>query len=106
MDFIAAADVFVNPSDVEGLPVAVLEALSLGKPVVATAVGGVPGIVPAGTGKLVPHDDPDALRREIEGFIHDGAARRKTGESARAYALGRFSEDRMLDEYLSLYGRR
>lgn len=103
---LASFDLFASSSRTEGLPLAIPEAMTSGLPVVATAVGGVPGIVPDGTGKLVPHDDPDALRRQIEGFIHDGATRRKTGESARTYALGRFSEDRMLDEYLSLYGRR
>jgi len=60
--FLAAADLVVNPADFEGLPLAVLEALSLGKPVVATAVGGVPTVVVDGvTGRLVPPGDPQAL---------------------------------------------
>lgn len=60
--FLAAADVVVNPADFEGLPLAVLEALSLSKPVVATAVGGVPTVVIDGvTGRLVPPGDPAAL---------------------------------------------
>jgi glycosyltransferase involved in cell wall biosynthesis len=60
--FLAAADVVVNPADFEGLPLAVLEALSLSKPVVATSVGGVPTVVIDGvTGRLVPPKDPVAL---------------------------------------------
>jgi glycosyltransferase involved in cell wall biosynthesis len=60
--FLAAADVVANPADFEGLPLAVLEALSLSKPVVATAVGGVPTVVVDGvTGRLVPPRDPQAL---------------------------------------------
>lgn len=60
--FLAAADVVVNPADYEGLPLAVLEGLSLGKPVVATEVGGVPTVVIDGvTGRLVPAKDPEAL---------------------------------------------
>ena len=60
--FLAAADVVVNPSDVEGLPLTVLEALALGRPVVATAVGGVPTVVlPGETGLLVEPGDPEAL---------------------------------------------
>jgi glycosyltransferase involved in cell wall biosynthesis len=64
--FLAAADVVVNPADYEGLPLAVLEALSLHKPVVATAVGGVPSVVVDGvTGRLVPPGDPEALARGV-----------------------------------------
>ncbi len=60
--FIAASDVVVNPAEVEGLPVSILEALALGRPVVATAVGGVPSVIVDGvTGRLVPPGDPDAL---------------------------------------------
>ncbi|HSO50616.1 MAG TPA: glycosyltransferase [Acidimicrobiia bacterium] len=60
--FLAAADAVVNPADFEGLPLAVLEALSLSKPVVATAVGGVPTVVIDGvTGRLVPPGDAEAL---------------------------------------------
>lgn len=60
--FLAAADVVVNPSDAEGLPLVVLEALALGRPVVATAVGGVPSVIrDRETGLLVPPANPDAL---------------------------------------------
>jgi glycosyltransferase involved in cell wall biosynthesis len=64
--FLAAADVVANPADFEGLPLAVLEALSLSKPVVATEVGGVPTVVVDGvTGRLVPPRDPEALANAI-----------------------------------------
>lgn len=60
--FLAAADAVVNPSDAEGLPLVVLEGLALGRPVVATAVGGVPSVVvDRSTGLLVPPGDPVAL---------------------------------------------
>lgn len=60
--FIAAADLVVNPSDVEGLPVTLLEALALGRPVVATDVGGVSSVVEhERTGLLVPPGRPEAL---------------------------------------------
>jgi glycosyltransferase involved in cell wall biosynthesis len=64
---IAAADVFVLASHHEGLPVTVMEALTLGVPVVATAVGGLPEAVTSGeNGMLVPARDPTALADAIE----------------------------------------
>src|SRR5262249_56903348 len=68
---IAAADVYVLASDHEGLPVTVMEALALGVPVVATAVGGLPEVVRSGeNGVLVPPGDPlalaDAIARALE----------------------------------------
>ena len=61
-ELLPAFDLFVLPSLREGLPFAVLEAMSAGLPVVATRVGGVPEAVAEGvTGLLVPADDPDAL---------------------------------------------
>lgn len=60
--FVAAANVVVNPSDVEGLPLSILEALAMERPVVATSVGGVPSVIRhAETGLLVPPGDPESL---------------------------------------------
>src|SRR4051812_3036409 len=75
---VAAADVAVLPSSVEGLPLVVLEAMVQGKPVVATAVGGTPELVSDGeTGLLVPPRDVDALVRALDGLLDDpGRARR------------------------------
>ncbi len=64
--FLAAADIVVNPSDVEGLPVAVLEAMALGRPIVATAVGGVPDlIINEKTGLLTEPGDANGLADAI-----------------------------------------
>jgi glycosyltransferase involved in cell wall biosynthesis len=99
---LAAFDVFASSSRTEGLPLAIPEAMSAGLPVVATAVGGVPGIVPPETGRLVQHGDAIALNDAILATLADASEK---GAAARAYASARFGEDRMMNEYLALYGR-
>ena len=102
---LSAFDLFASSSRTEGLPLALPEAMASRLPIVATRVGGVPGIVPPETGLLVPHGDEEALRTAIRSLLDDDARRRGMGESARKYALGRFAEERMLDAYLALYGK-
>ena len=64
--YIAAMDVFVLSSSMEGLPLAVLEAMAAGLPVVATAVGGLPNLIDDGkTGFLVPSGDENAMRDRL-----------------------------------------
>jgi glycosyltransferase involved in cell wall biosynthesis len=100
---LAAFDVFASSSRTEGLPLAIPEAMSAGLPVVATAVGGVPGIVPPEAGRLVPHGDEAALRAAIREMLADAPER---GRRARDYATLRFGEDRMMNAYLALYAGR
>ncbi|MGH8915201.1 MAG: glycosyltransferase, partial [Acidimicrobiia bacterium] len=102
-DFLAAADVVANPADFEGLPLAVLEALSLSKPVVATAVGGVPTVVvDRVTGLLVPPGDPVTLAEGILEALTSPEAPRWGAAGAELVA-----EDhgiaRMISEYEQLY---
>ena len=102
---LSAFDLFASSSRTEGLPLALPEAMASRLPIVATKVGGVPGIVPAEAGVLVAHGDEVALREAIRGLLDDDARRVAIGEAARRYALGRFAEERMLADYLTLYGR-
>ena len=84
LGFVAAADIFVNPSSVEGLPVAILEAMALGRPVVAAAAGGVPGIVKDGeTGILVEPNEPKALAAGIEKLLNDPFLAERLGQAAQ-----------------------
>ena len=101
-----AFDLFVLFSRTEGHPIVVLEAMATALPVVATPVGGIPGIIEDGeTGYLVPTDDEEALRGMLEHLL--GAPRRlaEVGWRARAVALERYAAERMVDEYLALYAR-
>ena len=84
--YLAAADVVINPSDVEGLPLVLLEAMALARPIVATAVGGVPGVIEDGvTGLLVPARDPDALADQALRLLTDSSLCRRLGGHAREH---------------------
>lgn len=85
LDVLAAADLFALSSTHEGLPVALMEALVLGVPVVATAVGGVPDAVTSGVeGLLVPPRDPAALADAVLALAGNAEERRRMGEAAEA----------------------
>ncbi len=97
LSFVAAADVFVNPADVEGLPVAVLEAMALEKPIVATAVGGVPSIIKDRvTGLLVPPKDPGAIAHGITELVADRTLAGSLAAAARELVEAEFGLERMV----------
>ena len=76
--------IFVLPSHFEGLPMALLEAMSFGIAPIATPVGGIPDVLSDGeNGLLVPPGDTIALTRAIEQLTSDSVLRRKLGEHAR-----------------------
>jgi glycosyltransferase involved in cell wall biosynthesis len=84
LELVAGADIFVLPSHHEGMPVALMEAMSLGTPVVATAVGGVPDIVTSGVeGLLVPPRRPELLADAIAELATDPVRRAELGRAAR-----------------------
>jgi glycosyltransferase involved in cell wall biosynthesis len=102
--FVAAADVVVNPSDFEGLPVAVLEAMALGRPVVATAVGGVPGVVTPGTsGILVEPRDPIALAAAVDTLLDDPEDAGRIGANAIEVVQERYGLQAMVRSVESVY---
>jgi glycosyltransferase involved in cell wall biosynthesis len=77
------ADLFVMPSLSEGLPVALLEAMARGLPIVVTRVGGVPEVVSDGVDAvLVEPGDPAALADGLAGLVEDPARRRALGDAA------------------------
>lgn len=102
---LASFDLFVLSSVTEGLPLAIPEAMASALPIVATAVGGLPGIVPTDCGVLVPQGQQGPLGRAIDGFVRDPSRARATGEAARRHALAHFSVERMADAYENLYRR-
>ena len=103
-DVLAALDVFVMPSRHEGLGVAVLEAMAMSLPVVASAVGGIPEAVqPGETGLLVPPDDPPALAAALRELAGDVEEARRMGHAGRARVVTEFSMEAMAGRYERLY---
>ena len=97
-------DVFVLPSLSEGLPLSVLEAFALQKPVVATNVGGIPEIVrDEATGYLVPPKSPEALAVRIIGLLRDPQKAAKIGQAGRERVEEAFGLEQMVQKYQSLY---
>jgi glycosyltransferase involved in cell wall biosynthesis len=103
-DILGASDFFTLPSRMEGLPLAVLEAMSHRLPVVVTPVGGVPELVEDGEhGFIVPVDDPDALASAFERVAADPVFRREAGEAGHQLVKDRFTFAEMSLKYEQLY---
>ncbi len=96
---LAALDVFALPSEFESLPIAVIEAMAHGLPVVASAVGGIPEMVDdGGSGLLVPPGDVDRLGDAIRRLAEDRQERVAMGRRAREIVADRFGLGRMVTE--------
>lgn len=97
-------DLVVLTSKNEGTPLSLIEAAAAARPVVATAVGGVPSVVDDGaTGRLVPPSDPEALAAAVRAVLAepDGAAR--MGRTGRERVHRRFGAERLLADMRSVY---
>ncbi len=86
------ADIFALASFAEGIPVALMEAMSLGLPCVSTSIAGIPELIRAGVdGLLVPPANPQALADAIESLVLDSTLRRKLGSSARQRVISQYN---------------
>jgi glycosyltransferase involved in cell wall biosynthesis len=100
---LAAADAVVVPSRNEGMGRVLVEAMALGRAVVATAVGGIPSVIAdSECGRLIAPDDPDALADALVELGQDAGLRRKLGEAGRQRAEA-FSTTVADAKLLSLY---
>jgi glycosyltransferase involved in cell wall biosynthesis len=114
-----AADVLLHPSKADTFPMAILEALACGLPVIATSVGGIPEQIRGvsgmsigssssfefnqATGILVPPDDLPAFVKAFERLMQNENLRKQLGQNAAEDASHRFSLERMADAYLTLH---
>ena len=101
---LAASDVFVLSSDREGLPIAVLEAMAAGLPVVATAVGDLPDLITDGaTGRLVMPRDVSALAAALQDVLTNDVAARVIGDSGRKRVTETYALSSLISRYEALY---
>jgi mannosyltransferase len=100
---LAGWDVFVLPSREDPFPLAVLEAMAAGLPVVATRSGGIVEQVTPETGVLVEAGDASALAAAVSELLDDPAARGSMGRAARERVTAEFGLDRQADALAAAY---
>ena len=103
--FISEASFSVVPSECyENCPMAVLESMAYGKPVIGTNIGGIPEQIEDGkSGLLFEQGNPHNLRRKMALLIHDEAIRQKMGETARKIIEEKYSLDVHGNKLVSIY---
>jgi glycosyltransferase involved in cell wall biosynthesis len=103
-NLLGEADVYVQPSHHEGMPISVLEALAQGLPVVATHVGAIPEVITDGQeGLLVPPRRPELLAKAMKELAVSGQQRSAMSQAARSLAAERFSIERLRNDLLCVY---
>lgn len=103
-DLLAAADIVVHTASREGLPLVLLEALSLGKPTVAVDAIGVSDVIRDGeTGRLVASRDPADVAAAVEELLRDEELRRRLAEGGRQWAAARRSHEQFVDAHVAVY---
>jgi glycosyltransferase involved in cell wall biosynthesis len=101
---VSAMDVFVLSTHMEGLPLVILEAMSLGRAVVATDVGGIPEIVrDRETGLLYPHEDDEMLASALLSLLKSEEERERLARAGREFVRSNFSRERFALGIMNLY---
>jgi glycosyltransferase involved in cell wall biosynthesis len=100
---LALSDVYASSSHREGLPLAVLEAMMVGLPVVATSVGDIPNVVTEETGVVVPPHRPELLAAALEDLLQNPEKRQAMGLAAHRRAMDEYSVDAWMKRHLDLY---
>jgi glycosyltransferase involved in cell wall biosynthesis len=100
----ASFDAMVLPSEIEALPMCLLEAMAAGKPVIATRVGAIPRLIMNGTtGLLIEPGDVNGLTKAILRVLEDRDFARRLGEKGRERVAQHFSAEQMAKNYIGTY---
>jgi glycosyltransferase involved in cell wall biosynthesis len=110
-DILSFTDLGIISSVAEGIPQFLFQIMAMGKPVIATAVGGIPDIVTSGvTGILIPPEDPAALVRALVQTLGDPGSARRLGEEGRRLVEQEYTVEKMAEKvyrvYQQVYERR
>lgn len=100
---LAASDIYASSSHWEGLPVALLEAMMAGLPIVATSVGEIPRVITPETGIIVPPHEPACLAEALRELVSAPDKARALGTAARTRAMQEYSLDTWIKKLTSLY---
>lgn len=99
------ADVFCLPSDYEGLPMVILEAMSFGKPVVASDVGGIKEIVLNGENGYVLENDAELFAGKVQSILSDEDVIASMCSRSEEIFKDKLTIDKMVDGYFQIYSR-
>lgn len=102
---LAAADIYVNSSLLEGTPVSVLEAMAVGLPIVATSVGDTSHLLEGDAGILVPPAESEKLADALIGLLSNSVRQAALGKSARARAQKEYSPQAWTRNLLKFYSK-
>ena len=103
MTAICDCGIFTLPSYTEGFPNAVVEAMALGRPIVATAVGAIPDMLANGCGSVVPAKEISALQNELETMLASEDLRKQMGKRARVKAVETYDIGIVFEQYVKLW---
>jgi len=101
----AAADVLAITSNQEGLPIVILEAMAVGCPIIATAVGAIPQVLNGESAWIIPVDDDAGLMQALREALSDTSVAKDRAAVAKSVFLGSYERDVMGQRYLELYER-
>ena len=101
-DLLGSADLFLNCSDWEGMPLTTIEAMASGLPIIATHTEGADQLLDPGCGVVTDVGDVASMAQAIGDLATDDARRRRMGHAARLRALAHFSHERMVDQLLDV----
>lgn len=100
--YLQEADIFLLPSNYEGMPMTIIEAMGTGLPVVASRVGGVPDMITDRVSGMLTGREPEDVARVVLELMEDPALRKALGENAKLESK-RFSAEYMAEEYSKVY---